>query len=77
MLYRKAKITVEQHLNGEIKLSLKDKYLNFEILNARPAPKKKITMSEIKSKMRINASENKKSFYIPRNTKIFSKSPKH
>ena len=77
LLYRKAKITVEQHLNGEIKLSQKDKYLNFEILNARPAPKKKITMSEIKSKMRINASENKKSFYIPRNTKIFSKSPKH
>lgn len=69
LIYRKSKITVEKHLDGKIKLSFKDKYLNFEVLNEKPVPKKKITLSEIKNKMKTNAILNKKSFYIPKNIK--------
>lgn len=35
-VYKKDKIIVEEHLNGEIKLNLKNKYLNYTVLPERP-----------------------------------------
>jgi hypothetical protein len=35
-VYKKDIVTIEEHLNGEVKLSLRNKYLNFYVLPARP-----------------------------------------
>lgn len=35
-VYKKDRVTIEEHLNGEVKINLKDKYLNFKVLSARP-----------------------------------------
>jgi transposase len=35
-VYKKDKVTIEEHLNGEVKISLRDKYLNFKVLPERP-----------------------------------------
>lgn len=35
-VYKKDKVIVEEHLNGDVKINLKDKYLNFKVLPERP-----------------------------------------
>lgn len=36
IVYKKDKVTVEEHLNGEIKISVRDHYLNYSSLPTRP-----------------------------------------
>ncbi len=53
LVCRKDKIQIEEHLGGEIKLSLKGHYLNYKLLPKRPAPQKfKITelVKEVRAK---------------------------
>lgn len=35
-VYKKDKVIIEEHLNGELKINLKDHYLNFKVLPERP-----------------------------------------
>lgn len=35
-VYKKDRVIIEKHLNGEVKINLKDKYLNFKVLPERP-----------------------------------------
>jgi len=35
-VYKKDKVIIEEHLSGEIKINLRDKYLNFKVLPERP-----------------------------------------
>lgn len=35
-VYKKDKVTIEEHLNGEVKINLKNRYLNFKVLLERP-----------------------------------------
>jgi len=35
-VYKRDKVIIEEHLNGNVKISLKDKYLNFKVLPERP-----------------------------------------
>ena len=35
-VYKKDKVIVEEHLNGEVKINLKNRYLNFKVLPERP-----------------------------------------
>jgi len=55
-VFKKDILTIEEHLNGEIKISLKDKYLNYIVLPKRP---KKI------KDMAIVALTNRKADYKP------------
>ena len=41
LVYKKDKVIVEEHLNGEIKIRLKGKYLNYQELSERPRISKK------------------------------------
>lgn len=46
-VYKKDQITVEEHLNGEIKLSLRNHYLNYVRLPERPKKQTNITLSAL------------------------------
>lgn len=46
-VYKKDKVTVEEHLDGDIKISLKDKYLNFKVLPKRPRKEIDIKLAAI------------------------------
>jgi hypothetical protein len=35
-VYKRDKVTIEEHLTGEVRISLRDKYLNFKVLPKRP-----------------------------------------
>lgn len=35
-VYKHDRVTIEEHLTGEVKINLKDKYLNFKVLPERP-----------------------------------------
>jgi len=35
-VYKKDRVTIEEHLNGKVKISLEDKYLNFKVLPEKP-----------------------------------------
>ena len=53
LICRKDKVQIEEHLSGEIKLSLKGHYLNYKILPERPMPQRfKITelVNEVRAK---------------------------
>jgi len=49
---RKSKVIVKTHLNSTVELEQKGFNLNFELLLEKPLPKKKVTVSEIKKKMK-------------------------
>jgi hypothetical protein len=49
---RKSKVTVKAHLDNTIELEQKGFNLNFKPLLEKPIPKKKVTVSEIKKKMK-------------------------
>lgn len=51
LVCRKDKVQTEEHLNGEIKLSLKGHYLNYKILPERPVPQK-IRITELVNEVR-------------------------
>jgi hypothetical protein len=53
-VYKKDKVIVERHLNGEVKLRLKESYLNYELLPERP--KKEIEVKLIALTKQIQGS---------------------
>ncbi|KKQ87464.1 MAG: Integrase catalytic region [Berkelbacteria bacterium GW2011_GWA2_38_9] len=53
LVYKKDKVQIEEHLNGEIKLSIKGHYLNCKVLPERPTPQRfRITelVNEVRAK---------------------------
>ena len=40
LVYKKDKVQIEEHLSGEIKLSLKEQYLDYKVLPERPVPQR-------------------------------------
>jgi hypothetical protein len=51
-ILRKSKVIVKTHLDNSIQLEQKKHNLNFKLLIEKPQPKKKVTVSEIKRKMK-------------------------
>lgn len=49
-IYKKDVVTMEEHLNGEIKIRLKDKYLNFFVLPERPKKQCDVNLPAITAK---------------------------
>lgn len=49
-VYKKDKITIEEHLNGEIKISVRNKYLNYFCLPKRPEKEIKINLPALTTK---------------------------
>lgn len=40
-VFKKDKVTIEEHLNGDIKISFKNHYLKYQVLSERPKKEKK------------------------------------
>lgn len=52
MILRKSKVIVKTHLDGSVELEQKRCNLNYKLLTEKPQPRKRITISEIKNKLK-------------------------
>jgi len=52
MILRKSKVIIKTHLDGSIQLEQKRRNLDYKILTEKPQPKKRVTVSEIKNKLK-------------------------
>jgi len=52
MILRKSKVIVKTHLDGSIELEQKRHILNYRLLIEKPPRPKRVTVSEIKNKLK-------------------------
>lgn len=53
-MYKKDKVTIEKHLNGEVKIALRDKYLDYFELPERPKNEIEIKLPALVKTKSIN-----------------------
>ncbi len=53
-VYKKDTVTIEEHLNGEVKLSLKNHYLNFSVLPDRPKKELDVKLLALTNRKQAN-----------------------